>query len=243
MTHSNYWRKAIFLSLIIHLAAGLCLSFAVPKFFTEKVLPVEEDFIDVDLTNLESFVEESPDIEISEDEPIPEFEFPEIVMPEFKIPETVFETPKFTPPEIKPVEITKTPVVETPPPVQPKIETETPPPVKPEPEKTESKTPKIEKAVEENVLQKLNRPAVIVNEVYPKKGSGLGYTGKIILNVKIDKSGRVVDADIVQGSGRMFVDSLAQEYITKWNFRPALDEKGRPMESSKVIQFDFKKFS
>ena len=233
MTRLKYWRQAIFLSLLIHLAAGICLSFALPKIFTEKVLPVEEEFIDVDLT-AENFVEESAaEIETFDAETIPEFEFPEIVMPELKIPETVFETPKFTPPEIavKPVEIPTPPVVQNPPPPVQKIS------------ETEKTSPKVEKPVEENLPQKLNRPAVIVNEVYPKKGSGLGYTGKIILNVKISKSGEVLGADIVQGSGRMLVDSLAQDYIKKWNFRPALDDKGRPMESSKVIQFDFKKFS
>lgn len=229
MTRLKYWRQAIFLSLLIHFAAGICLTFALPKIFTEKILPVEEEFIDVDLA-AENFVEESAaPLETAEVETIPEF--PEIVMPELKIPETVFEPPQFTPPEIpKPAEILKPEKIQTPPPVQQKIsETETP--------------PKVEKPVEENLPQKLNRPAVIVNEVYPQKGSGLGYTGKIILNVKINKKGEVSGAEIVQGSGRMLVDSLAQDYIKKWNFRPALDDKGRPMESSKVIQFDFKKFS
>lgn len=232
MTRLKYWRQAIFLSLLIHLAAGICLAFALPKIFTEKILPVEEEFIDVDLT-AENFVEESAaPLETSDVETIPEFEFPELVMPELKIPETVFEPPKFTPPEIavKPVEIPTPEKIQTPPPVQPISETEKTP-------------PKVENPVEENLPQKLNRPAVIVNEVYPQKGSGLGYTGKIILNVKINKKGEVIGADIVQGSGRIFVDSLAQDYIKKWNFRPALDDKGRPMESSKVIQFDFKKFS
>ena len=231
MTRLNYWRQAIFLSLVIHLAAGICLAFALPKIFTEKVLSVEEEFIDVDLA-AENFVEESAaEIETVDAEIIPEFEFPEIVIPELKIPGTVFETPKFTPPEIpKPAEISTPEKIQPPPPVQQKIsETETP--------------PKVEKPVEDNTPQKLNRPAVIVNEVYPQKGSGLGYTGKIILNVKISKNGEVIGADIVQGSGRMLVDSLAQDYIKKWNFRPALDDTGRPMESSKVIQFDFKKFS
>ena len=226
------FRQAIFLSLVIHLAAGIILTFALPKFQSEKVLPPVEEFIDVDLT-AENFVEESAaEIETSEVETIPEFEFPEIVMPELKIPATVFETPKFTPPEIvKPVEVPTPPAVQNPPlPVQKISETETPP-------------PNVEKPVEENISRKLNRPAVIVNEVYPKKGSGLGYTGKIILNVKISKSGEVLGADIVQGSGRMLVDSLAQDYIKKWNFRPALNEQGRPIESSKVIQFDFKKFN
>ena len=232
MTRLKYFRKAIFLSLIIHLAAGMILTFALPKFQSEKVLPPVAEFIDVDLTSAENFVEESAaPLETSEVETIPEFEFPEIVMPELKIPATVFEPPKFTPPEIvKSVEIPPPPVVQNPAPVQKISETETTP-------------PKVEKPVEENISHKLNHPAVIVNEVYPKKGSGLGYTGKIILNVKISKNGEVIGADIVQGSGRIFVDSLAQDYIKKWNFRPALNEQGRPIESSKVIQFDFKKFN
>ena len=230
MMRQNYFRTAIFLSLIIHLAAGICLTFALPKILPEKILPVEEEFIDVNLT-AENFIDDAAEIETAEVETIPEFEFPEIVIPELKIPGTVFETPKFTPPEIpKPAEISTPEKIQPPPPVQQKIsETETP--------------PKVEKPVEDNTPQKLNRPAVIVNEVYPQKGSGLGYTGKIILNVKISKNGEVIGADIVQGSGRMLVDSLAQDYIKKWNFRPALDDTGRPMESSKVIQFDFKKFS
>jgi len=51
MTRPKYFRKAIFLSLLIHLTAVIILTFALPKILPEKVLPpVEEFIIDVDLT-------------------------------------------------------------------------------------------------------------------------------------------------------------------------------------------------
>ena len=50
MTRPKYFSKAIFLSLLIHLTAGIILTFALPKFQSEKVLPPVEEFIDVDLT-------------------------------------------------------------------------------------------------------------------------------------------------------------------------------------------------
>lgn len=227
------FRTAIFLSLVIHLAAGICLAFAVPKIFSEKILPPAEEleFVEVDF-DAENFDEETP-LETFEEETIPEFEFSELVLPELKIPEM-----NFTPPPIvvQPVEIYKPPVkVEKPPPAQ--IETEkkeTPPP---QPEKPVEK----EKPAENTTPQKLNRPAVIVKEFYPTKDSAGNFTGTVIIAARIGKDGTVTGTKIIQGAGNSEIDNLAQDCLKKWNFRPAMDEKGQPMESDKIIPFDFKK--
>ncbi len=80
-------------------------------------------------------------------------------------------------------------------------------------------------------------------EVYPEEGSVLGFKGYISFAARIGKDGKVKSTEILQSSGRYFVDEIARKAAMQWAFKPALDQDGRPMECDKIITFDFKKFS
>ena len=91
--------------------------------------------------------------------------------------------------------------------------------------------------------QVVTRPPITINAVYPEKGSGLGFKGYVSFAAHLSKEGKVTSTEILQSSGRYFVDEIARKAAEQWTFKPALDQHGRPMECDKIITFDFKKFS
>lgn len=223
--YSTHWRKTICAAIAVHLLAATGFNFALPYLEPKATI--------ADVTQLEWIDAEllSDDVEVIDEEAIPSdapgtsstFNAQDLILPEIKIPEPKIESPP--PIEIKPRELPK------------------PPPVKP----TQETPPKVEEPPKEVVAPKdnqlLGRPPITVMEVYPEQGSGLGYKGIVLIAVTVGKDGKVKAANVVQSSGRMFVDEIAVKAAKQWAFKPALDQKGKPMTCDKIISIDFKKVS
>lgn len=229
--YSTHWRATIFAAIALHFFAAIIFSWLLPHLMPEpKIEDVAEfEWVDVDLL--------PPDVTVIEAEAIPTetvqeilptFNAADLVLPEIKIPEPKIQPP----PEVKPLEPPKPP----PPPQVVTNEQEAQ-------QKVQSEEPPKEVVVPKENHQRMARPPITAEAVYPEKGSGLGYRGYVSVAVTIGKDGKVKSAEVVQSSGRYFVDEIARKTAMQWTFRPALDESGRPMPSVNVIIFDFKKFS
>lgn len=232
--YSAHWAATILAAIALHVAAALAFPQIVPLFKpAPKVQTVAEiDWVDVDIAD-DSVVTDAEAIPADVAETVPTFDAEALRLPELRTPET------FKPPETpKPVENLK-------PPTKP-VETPKPPPVTVKPP-AQSKPPadKPDKPAETQQDDKslMARPPITVNEVFPDKGSGLGYKGYVSIAVRIGKDGKVHTTEILQSSGRYFVDEIALKAAAQWTFKPALDQIGRPMECDKIITFDFRKFS
>lgn len=233
MGYSTYWRTTIFAAIALHVLTASGFSYILPYITSEpKIEDVAEfEWIDVDLSENVAVIEaEAIPQDVPSQETLPLFNPQDLFLPELNTPEPVIkETPL---PEIKPIERPK--------PKPPQIVNNKKDDIK----KIGNEEPPKEVAiVPSNTKQLMGKPPVTVKEVYPEKGGGLGYKGYISIVVTIGKDGKVTDSQIVQTSGRMFVDEIARKAAMQWTFKPALDQNGRPMVCDKVITFDFKKFS
>lgn len=230
MGYSTYWRTTIFAAIVFHFLAALGFSYVLPHLMPEpKIEDVAEfEWVDVDLLPPEVVVIEEEAIPTETvQEVLPMFNARDLFIAEPTIPESVIieETP---PPEIKPIE---------PPPQVVKTEQETQ-------QKVQSEEPPKEIVViPANAKHQLGKPPVTITEVYPQKGSGLGYRGYVSIAATIGKDGKVRATKVMLTSGRYFVDEIARKAAMQWTFKPALDQDGKPMECDKIITFDFKKFA
>ena len=230
--YSAHWRTTIFAAIIFHFLTALGFTYVLPHLMPEPTIKdvAEFEWVDVDLL--------PPDVTVIEAEAIPAetvqevlpmFNARDLFVPEFSIPEPVFvEEPP--PPEIKPIERPQPP----------------PPIVKTEQEakqQIESEESPKEVVVVPQGKQQLGQPPITIEEVYPEKGSGLGYKGYVSIAATIGKDGKVKATKVISTSGRMFVDEIARKASMQWTFKPALDQDGKPMQCDKIITFDFKKFS
>ena len=228
--YSTYWRTTIFAAIAFHFLAALGFSYVLPHLMPEpKIEDVAEfEWVDVDLLPPDVVVIEAQAIPVETvQETLPTFNAQNIFIPELTIPEPIIEPP----PEIKPIETSKPPpqVVKTEQEAQQQVQSEEP--------------PKEVVVVPANAKQQFGQPPVTVTEVYPQKGSGLGYKGYVIIASTIGKDGTVRATKVMRTSGRMFVDEIARKAAMQWTFKPALDQDGKPMECDKIITFDFKKFA
>jgi protein TonB len=57
----------------------------------------------------------------------------------------------------------------------------------------------------------------------------------ILLKVRIDKTGKVVDVSIVHGSGNEAIDMPVYRALWEWWFEPPTDKKGNPMEDVQLV--------
>ena len=230
--YSTYWRTTIFAAIAFHFLTALGFSYVLPHLMPEpKIEDVAEfEWVDVDLLPPDVVVIEAQAIPAETvQETLPTFNAQDLFVPELTIPEPIIEPP----PEIKPIE----PPKPQPPPQVVKTEQEAQQQVQSE------EPPKEVVVVPANAKQQLGQPPVTVTEVYPQKGSGLGYKGYVSIAATIGKDGKVRATKVMRTSGRMFVDEIARKAAMQWTFKPALDQDGKPMECDKIITFDFKKFA
>ena len=233
MGYSTYWRTTIFAAIVFHFLAALGFSYVLPHLMPEpKIEDVAEfEWVDVDLLPPDVVVIEAEAIPVETvQETLPTFSAQDLFVPELTIPEPIIEPPPQ--PEIKPIEPPKPPppqVVKTEQEAQQQFQSE--------------EVPKEVVVVPANAKQQLGQPPVTITEVYPEKGSGLGYKGYVSIAATIGKDGKVKATKVMRTSGRMFVDEIARKAAMQWTFKPALDQDGKPMECDKIITFDFKKFS
>ena len=232
--YSTYWRTTIFAAIAFHFLAALGFSYVLPHLMPEpKIEAVAEfEWVDVDLLPPDVVVIEAQAIPTETvQETLPTFNAQDIFIPELTIPEPIIEPPPQL--EIKPIE----PPKPQPPPQVIKTEQKAQQQVQSE------ESPKEVVVVPANAKQQLGQPPVIVTEVYPEKGSGLGYKGYVSIAATIGKDGKVKATKVMRTSGRMFVDEIARKAAMQWTFKPALDQDGKPMDCDKIITFDFKKFA
>ena len=237
--YSANWSATICAAIIFHFLMVVGFSYVLlhftPKHKIENIIEVElveNDSLTSDIIADES---DSEAITSSQEEKIlSTFDAQDLVIPEINIPEPRVDT------MIQPVA-----------PTLPEIKVhESPKPQPPQIAKTEQnikqqfnhETPSKDDAVQNNDRQLVTRPPITINAVYPEKGSGLGFKGYVSFAVRIGKDGKVKSTEILQSSGRYFVDEIARKAAEQWTFKPALDQIGKPMECDKIITFDFKKF-
>ncbi|MBR3498467.1 MAG: TonB family protein [Selenomonadaceae bacterium] len=236
MGYSTYWRTTIFAAIAFHFLTALGFSYVLPHLMPEpKIEDVAEfEWVDVDLL--------PPDVTVIEAEAIPSetvqetlptFNARDLFVPDLSVPEPIIAEETPPPPEVKPLEPPKPPpppqVVTNEQEAQQKVQSEEP--------------PKEVVVVPANAKQQMGQPPVTITEVYPEKGSGLGYRGYVSIAATIGKDGKVKATKVMRTSGRYFVDEIARKAAMQWTFKPALDQEGKPMVCDKIITFDFKKFS
>ena len=233
MGYSTYWRTTIFAAIAFHFLAALGFSYVLPHLMPEpKIEDVAEfEWVDVDLLPPDVVVIEAEAIPVETvQETLPTFSAQDLFVPDLTIPEPIIEPPPQL--EIKPIEPPKPEppqIVKTEQEAQQQVQSEEP--------------PKEVVVVPANAKQQLGQPPVTITEVYPEKGSGLGYKGYVSIAATIGKDGKVKATKVMRTSGRMFVDEIAKKAAMQWTFKPALDQDGKPMVCDKIITFDFKKFS
>ena len=86
----------------------------------------------------------------------------------------------------------------------------------------------------------MGKPATPVesSKVFPKDlEKNLNYRGTVTINAIVNAEGKVIKTVIMRSSGRPKVDKIAMEAAAKWEFEPAVDEDGKPMEVWYMINF------
>ena len=229
---STSWPTTILVATAFHFLTALGFSYVLPYLTPEpKIADIAEfEWIDVDLSDDVSAVVDAdaiPTESITENSSpfnAQDLSFAATEIPAFPAVEIPPTPPK---PELKPVERPR------PLPTEQKISD------RPQPPPTEPKSS--DENVDEN--RKLMTPPVTLTEVYPEKGGGLGFTGIVLFSATIGTDGKVKEAELVQSSGRLFVDEIARKAVMQWTFRPALDQFNHPTACVKIIGIDFKKSS
>lgn len=230
--YSTHWTATIFAAIILNLAAVLGFTYVLPKLAPEPPIAevAELEWVDVDLTDNVTVIAEEAIPQDAPQESLPTFDAKDLFVPELSTPEPIIKPTEIPTPEVEPIEPPTTPKPK--PSLNDAQETKPPP----------AQAPAKEFAPSDG-KQVVTRPPITVKAVYPEAGSGLGYKGYVSFAVHIDKNGKITSTEILQSSGRYFVDEIARKAAEQWTFKPALDQIGRPMECDKIITFDFKKFS
>lgn len=73
---------------------------------------------------------------------------------------------------------------------------------------------------------------------YPPISLRLGETGKVVLRVELDETGRVSAAQVITSSGFNRLDAAALAAVKKWRCQPA-QRNGQPVRSVAVQPFNF----
>jgi len=108
-------------------------------------------------------------------------------------------------------------------------------------------TPTPEPAVKAGTLMNLSDPGVIAPIAdrkpvlaYPPLAQREKVEGTVELNVLVDETGKVADAQVVNpAGGRMGLNESAVDYVKKWKFRPATKE-GVPVKVWLPVKIDFR---
>ena len=227
MRYSTHWPATILAAIIFNVMAVFGFAYVLPQLMpAPEVQSVAEiELLEVELPDEVAVLDEEAIPSTAPEKNSSPFNAQDLVLPEVNTPAPI-ELPPL--PEQKPPELPK-------PKPPPTVTTERDAPPKPAVNQG-NKTPE-----PPQVKQLLTKPPVTIMEVYPEKGSLLGFKGYISFAVHIGKDGKVKSSEILQSSGRLVVDEIARKAAEQWTFRPALDQFSRPMECDKIITFDFRK--
>jgi protein TonB len=80
-----------------------------------------------------------------------------------------------------------------------------------------------------------NRPA----PSYPTLARRRGWEGTVIVLVRLDAAGRVIDTSLARTSGRSTLDDVAVSAVADWDFEPAF-EQGRAIPSELAVPVTFR---
>lgn len=156
-----------------------------------------------------------------EPEPVPEPEPPPILQQEEAPVELPEPEPEPVPPQQEPVpEPIPEPVSEPEPPAAPMLE---PTPTLPEPDVAAAPDDS------DGVADVPPAPRRPIKPEYPLQARQEQWEGDVTCAVHISPHGRVLEADIVQGSGHEVLDAAALKAVRAARFSPAL-RRGRPVE-------------
>lgn len=75
--------------------------------------------------------------------------------------------------------------------------------------------------------------------VYPLTARKLGETGKVVLRVELDETGRLVASDVARSSGFARLDEAAQAAVKSWRCQPAMRD-GQALRVVSMESFDFR---
>ena len=93
--------------------------------------------------------------------------------------------------------------------------------------------------------EELGQPAVPIesSKVYPKDiEKGLKYNGTVVISATVSTEGKVIKTVVMRSAGRAKIDKVAMEAAAKWQFKPAVDKHGNPIENWYMIKFEPKDF-
>ena len=80
---------------------------------------------------------------------------------------------------------------------------------------------------------------VRIAPVYPLLARKMGETGKVVLRIELDETGRLVANDIARSSGFTRLDEAAQAAVKNWRCQPATRD-GQALRVVSMESFDFK---
>ena len=105
--YSTHWRATIFAAIILHFAAALGFSYVLPKFAPSPTINdvTELEWIDVDLTDDVTVIDEEAIPSDTPQETLPTFDAKDLFVPELTIPESIIEPIQTPLPEVKPIEL------------------------------------------------------------------------------------------------------------------------------------------
>ncbi len=219
--YSSHWCKTAVAAILLHMAALLAFSYLLPYMLPEPEVKLvqEMEWIDVEFAE-DTFIEDDAPQTVIVDEPVSE----EITYYD----ETVLAEETAEPEDSS---------------MEEDISDEAFAKLEEELEKASSDSEKNDIVVpEEDGNRKMGQAPIVLTEVYPPAG-GIQHDGKVVVAATIGKDGKVRKTRVVIGSGRLVIDNIAMSVVSKWTFRPALDEYGIPMVCDKIIIIDFQKLN
>lgn len=156
------------------------------------------------------------------------------------------QPPPPAPPPQKKQEIKKPVVKRTPPPIVQKSEEFAPPEPAPTPPQSQvaqsqaDNSKSKEKTMAEQYTPASSRADYLNNPrpAYPYMAKSRGWTGKVLLRVRVSEDGAAESVDIERTSGHEVLDESAQDAVKKWRFAPA-KLGGRVVACTVVVPVDF----
>lgn len=85
----------------------------------------------------------------------------------------------------------------------------------------------------------LGRSAKLLHAEYPAAGTAT-YKGRVNISACIGTDGKIRYAEVVHSSGSKLVDAIAMSCAKKWIYRPATDKNGTPIECNALISIPFR---
>lgn len=210
MSYGSYWRKAIALSIFLHIFLWIATGYL--AFQVQDPPPVNEEVIEVNLIDApgDDIAEEEP--QIASSPPVPE-----------------------VPPELDPP-----PEPEQPPVISDDIAEKVVEPIKTIEEKETAATPdKVNTGGKKSAKGTPPIVLVRVDPVNPPEMKEVGRKVVVVLRMQILANGLPGKVSIAVPSGYKSINDAAIAAAKKWKFEPAKDGQGKPMVCLTILTIPF----